>query len=202
MAALTFEQVHQKLSARFPDGVGPAQPPKKDAFCTFTAARLFEIARFMKAEPELAFDHLQDLTATDHPKEGLIRVVYHFYSYTHRHQFCAKVELPRAAPEVDTLESVWKSANWFEREVFDLFGVTFKSHSDLRRIMLPDDWVGHPLRKDYQEAGSYQGISNIRDNPLDLFLTLDRANRPEAPPAPPAAPAAAAAPGTPAKSEA
>ncbi|MHB8873975.1 MAG: NADH-quinone oxidoreductase subunit C [Myxococcaceae bacterium] len=203
MAALTFEQLHQKIAAKFGDAIGPAQPPKKDAFCTFAPAKMVEICRFMKADPELAFDHLQDLTATDHPKENLIRVVYHFYSYTHRHLFVAKAELPRAAPEIDTLEGVWKSANWFEREVFDLFGVTFKGHSDLRRIMLPDDWVGHPLRKDYQEAPDYQGISNIRDNPLDLYLTLDRSNRPAPAPvaAAPAAPATPAAPAAPAKSE-
>ncbi len=203
MAALTFEQIHQKIAAKFGDAIGAAQPPKKDAFCTFAVAKLVEVGRAMKADPDLAFDHLQDVTATDHPKEGLIRVVYHFYSYTHRHGFCAKVELPRAQPEVDTLEGVWKSANWFEREVFDLFGVTFKGHPDLRRIMLPDDWVGFPLRKDYREAGGYQGISNIRDNPLDLYLSLDKACRPEpVAPAEPATPAAPVAPAAPQKGEA
>jgi NADH-quinone oxidoreductase subunit C len=199
MAALTEEQIHQRLSARFGDAIGPLSPPKKDSFCTFAAAKLVEICRFLKSDSELSFDFLEDLTATDHPKLNLIKLVYHFYSYRHRHLFTAKVELPRDNPEVDTVETVWKAANWMEREVFDLFGVRFIGHSDPRRILLPDDWVGHPLRKDYIEAGGYQGISNVRDNPLDLYLSLDRqvkatAEAKAAPPAPEAAPAPNAAP--------
>jgi len=174
MTALTFEQVHQRLTGQFGDVIGPIQPAKKDAFCTFAPARLVEICRFLKSEPDLWFDFLEDLTATDHPKQNLIKVVYHFYSYRHRHLFIAKVEVNRQDPEVDTVESVWKAANWMEREVFDLFGVRFKGHSDLRRVLLPDDWIGSPLRKDYSESGGYRDISNVRDNPLDLYLTMDR----------------------------
>jgi len=197
MAALTSEQIHQKLVGKFGDAVGPMSPPAKDPFCVLKADKLVEIGRHLKSDPELSFDFLEDLTATDHPKENLIRLVIHFYSYKHRHLFVAKVELDRAKPEVDTLENVWKAANWLEREVYDLFGVNFRGHSDMRRIMLPDDWIGTPLRKDYVEAGGYQGISNVRDNPLDLYLNLDREQRapPPAvsPPAPaPTAPAAAA----------
>lgn len=200
MAALTEEQIHQRLATKFGDALGPLSAPKKDRFCTFKADRLVEICRFLKADPELAMDFLQDMTATDHPKEGLIRVVYHFYSYKHRHMFVAKVEVPRAEGcELDTIETVWKAANWMEREIYDLYGVIFRGHSDLRRVLLPDDWVGHPMRKDYVEGGGYHGISNIRDNPLDLYLNLDReiraqqaAQQPPAPP--PAAPAPAAKP--------
>ena len=208
MAALTPEQIHQRLTAKFGEGVGPLSPPKIDPFCTFGAERLIEICRFLKSDPALSFDFLEDLTATDHPKENLIRIVYHFYSYKHRHMFVAKTELDRSRPEVETLEGIWKAANWLEREVFDLFGVGFKGHSDLRRIMLPDDWVGSPLRKDYSEAGGYRDITNIRDNPLDLYLTLDRQVKAEvAKAAAPAlvapAPAPAAAPAAPpAKTEA
>ena len=196
MPALTFEQIHQKLVAKFGDAVGPLSPPKKDPFCVFAAPRLREICRSLKDTPELYFDFLEDLTATDHPKENLIRVVYHFYSYRHRHLFIAKVELDRKDPQVDSLEPLWKAANWMEREVFDLFGVIFKGHPDLRRILMPDDWVGTPLRKDYTEAGGYQGISNVRDNPLDLYLNMDRQVRAEKAAAqPPPAPSTAPAPG-------
>ena len=76
--------------------------------------------------------------------------------------------------KIASLAGVWRSAEWMEREVFDLFGVIFEGHPDLRRVLLPDDWVGHPLRKDYVEAGGYREISNERDNPLDQYLELDR----------------------------
>lgn len=192
MPALLPEQIHQQLSARFGDAIGPLSAPAKDPFCTFKKEKAQEIFAFLKEEPSLAFDFLEDETATDHPKEGLIRVVYHFYSYTHRHMFVAKVELDRKAPEVATAEGVWKAANWMEREIFDLFGVSFTGHSDQRRLLLPPDWVGHPLRKDYSEAGGYRDISNVRDNPLDLFLAVDRQKRPAPPPSAHAAPSAAA----------
>jgi NADH-quinone oxidoreductase subunit C len=193
MAPLTFEQIHQKLSAKFGDAVGPPMPAKIDPWFTIKRERVVEVCRFIKADPELACDFLQDETATDHPKENLIRIVLHFYSYKHRHLFEAKVELPRDNPEMDTLEVVWKAANWMEREIFDLFGVIFKGHSDLRRILLPYDWVGTPLRKDYSEAGGYRDISNIRDNPLDLYLNLDRQIKADNPAPAPAAPAPAPA---------
>jgi NADH-quinone oxidoreductase subunit C len=192
MPALAFEQIHQKLSAKIAEGIGPAQPAKKDAWCAVAPARLIEACRFLKGDPELSFDFLEDLTAVDHPKENLIRVVYHLYSYRHRHSFKFKAELDRAKPRVSTVEGVWKAANWLEREVLDLFGVEFEGHSDPRRIMLPPDWVGHPLRKDYVEQGGYQGITNIRDNPLDLYLQLDQTVKAQTQAsAPPAAPAAA-----------
>ena len=93
-------------------------------------------------------------------------MVYHLYSLVHRHGLVLKAETDRDAPTIATVESVWKAATWLEREIYDLFGVNFAGHSDLRRILLPDDWVGHPLRKDYQEAGGYHGIGNERPDPL------------------------------------
>jgi NADH-quinone oxidoreductase subunit C len=81
-----------------------------------------------------------------------------------------KVDLPREAPSVATMEGVWKAANWLEREVFDLFGVNFIGHSDQRRIMLPEDWVGHPLRKDYVEQEEYDGISTQRAPLVEKLL--------------------------------
>src|SRR5262245_30975742 len=193
MPALTAEQVHQRLAAKFGDAIGPLSAPKKDQHFTIAPGKLLEEARFLKEDPELAIDFLQDLTATDHPKDGVIKVVYHFYSYKHRHLFEAKVHADRSNPELDSLDPVWKAANWMEREVYDLYGVNFRGHPDLRRVLLPDDWVEHPLRKDYSEAGGYQGISNVRDNPLDQYLDLDRMVKASQPP-PPAPPQPAAAP--------
>jgi NADH-quinone oxidoreductase subunit C len=193
---MTTNEIHERLKARFGDD-GPLSEAKADAFCVVKRERIVEICRYLKAEPGLEMNFLEDLTAVDWPKRNVIEVVYHLLSYTHRHGIVLKVETDRAKPVVSTVEGVWKTANWFEREVYDLFGVDFPGHPDLRRIMLPDDWIGHPLRKDYQEAGGYHGISNVRENPLVELKRLDDQKRAEAaakaapppPPAPPAPPA-------------
>jgi NADH-quinone oxidoreductase subunit C len=200
---MTTEQVHDRLKLRFGDDVGPLSEAKADAFAIVKGERLVEIARFLRDEPDLAFDFLEDLTAVDWPKRNVIEVVYHFLSYGQRHALVLKVEADRAAPVVASLDGVWKAANWMEREVYDLFGVTFEGHPDLRRILLPDDWEGWPLRKDYQESGGWHGISNVRENPLVELKRLDDKARAahlaaNPPPPPPPAPAAAAAPATPA----
>jgi NADH-quinone oxidoreductase subunit C len=81
-----------------------------------------------------------------------------------------KVDLPRDTPKIATVENIWKVANWFEREIFDLFGVIFEGHSDLRRILLPEDWEGFPLRKDYIEQEEYDGISTQRAPLVEKLL--------------------------------
>ncbi len=176
---MTTSEIHERLKARFGDDVGPLSEAKVDPFCVVKRERIVEICRFLKSEPGLEFDFLEDETAVDWPKKNVIELVYHLVSYKHRHLFKLKVEADRAAPTVDTVECVWKTANWFEREIYDLFGVDFPGHPDLRRIMLPDDWVGHPLRKDYQEAGGWHGISNVRENPLVELKRLDDAKKAE-----------------------
>jgi NADH-quinone oxidoreductase subunit C len=177
---MTTHEIHERLQARFGDDVGALSEAKVDAFAVVKRERIVEIARFLKTEPGLEMDFLEDLTAIDWPKRNVVEVVYHLLSYRHRHSIVLKVEADRAAPSVPTVECVWKTANWFEREVYDLFGVDFPGHPDLRRIMLPDDWVGHPLRKDYQEAGGFHGISNVRENPLVELRRLDEVKRAEA----------------------
>lgn len=176
---MTTHEIHERLKARFGDDVGPLTEPKIDPFCVVKKERIVEVCRFLKTEPGLELDFLEDETAVDWPKRNVIEVVYHLLSYKLRHALVLKVEADRAAPSVPTVEGVWKTANWFEREIYDLFGVDFPGHPDLRRIMLPDDWVGHPLRKDYQEAGGWHGINNVRENPLVELKRLDDARKAE-----------------------
>jgi NADH-quinone oxidoreductase subunit C len=166
-------EIHAKLAAKFADQVGPLSPANKDAFAVVKAESIVDVCRFCKEDPDLAMDSLMNLSSIDWPKRNQIEVVYHLFSYSKRHTFVLKVQLDRAAPALDSVESVWKSADWLEREQFDLMGVKFEGHPDLRRIMMPDDWVGNPLRKDYKEQGSWHAISTTRESPLDGFVRLD-----------------------------
>ncbi len=119
------------------------------------------------------FDFLQNLTAVDWIKEERIELVYHLWSYARREERVVKIDLPRAQPELPSVADVWRAAEWYEREQFDLFGVAFLGHPDLRRILLPDDWPGHPMRKDYVEASEYRGMATTRPNTLDLLPAWD-----------------------------
>ncbi len=193
---MTTEEIHEKLKTRLGDGLGPLSEPRIDRSCVVQAGRLVEACRWLKAEPGLELDFCQDLTAVDWPKKNVIEVVYHLFSYQHRHGIVLKVEADRSNPVVPSVEGVWKAANFMEREVYDLFGVTFTGHPDLRRILLPDDWVGYPLRKDYQEAGGYHGVPNVRENPLLELRRLDEVRAAERAASNPA-PAAAASPAAP-----
>lgn len=163
---MTQEEVVAQLHAQFGEAVGPLSETKGDRFAVVKADKLVDVCRFAKTTAGLEFDYCQDITALDWPAKQRIEIVLHLYSLSQRHALVLKVELDRDKPVVPTVEGVWKAATWLEREIYDLFGVNFTGHSDMRRILLPDDWVGHPLRKDYQEAGGFHGIDNARPDPL------------------------------------
>jgi NADH-quinone oxidoreductase subunit C len=152
--------IHGRLVARFGEKVAGAGLEAPSPWAVVASGAIAEVAAFCKNEPDLALDNLMCLSAVDYPKENPPRmeVVYHLFSYRHRHTFALKVHLPREAPALPSVERVWGVANWHEREAFDLFGITFTGHSDLRRILLPDDWQGHPLRKDWQDPDFYNGL--------------------------------------------
>jgi NADH-quinone oxidoreductase subunit C len=96
------------------------------------------------------FNILMDVTAVDYlDKDPRFHLVYQLYSFDHRDRICLRVPVSNQAPHLPSVEKVFPGANWYEREVFDLFGISFDNHSDLRRIIMPADWQGHPLRKDY-----------------------------------------------------
>ena len=123
---------------------------------TVTVARenLLRVAGFLRHDPELEFDFLSDLTATDHfPGEPRFAVIYHMLSIRHRHVLRLRTWASGTDPAVASVTGIWPTANWHEREVFDLFGIRFEGHPELTRILLPSDWEGHPLRKDYPTEG-------------------------------------------------
>lgn len=167
---MNAKDIYAKLATQFSGKVSDLKEDVKEPYCLVQSRAIVEVCRFLRDDPDLKFEVLSDLTALDWPKEEKIQVVYHLYSYSHKHQIVLKVDLPRDNPQIATIEGVWKVANWFEREVFDLFGVIFDGHSDLRRIMLPEDWVGFPLRKDYVEQEEYDGISTQRAPLVEKLL--------------------------------
>jgi NADH-quinone oxidoreductase subunit C len=113
------------------------------------ADRLLEIGRVLRDEARFHFDYLSFVTAIDRPDQQQFEVVYHLYSMGLRHEVLLKVRVPRATPRVSSVVGLWQGADWHEREAYDLFGITFERHPDLRRLMMTEDWAGHPLRKDY-----------------------------------------------------
>ncbi|MFZ6011953.1 MAG: NADH-quinone oxidoreductase subunit C [Bacteroidota bacterium] len=105
------------------------------------------------------FDMLSCLTGLDNGLHaGTMEVVYNLYSIPYDHHVMLRVILPRDNPEVDSVSSIWKTADWHEREAFDMYGIKFKDHPDLRRILMPADWDGYPLRKDYKHQEFYRDI--------------------------------------------
>ena len=110
---------------------------------------LVTIAGFLQNDAELSYNFLDSLTGVDYlGRDPRFEVVYHLLSHKHRHRICLKVGLTETNPHVATLTGLWATANWHERETFDMFGITFDGHPSLRRILMPDDWNGYPLRKD------------------------------------------------------
>ncbi|MDB5326916.1 MAG: hypothetical protein JWM57_2485 [Phycisphaerales bacterium] len=117
-----------------------------------------ELATLMKTGKSLAFDWLACLTGMDYAADGKLAIIVDFWSSTHGHRFAVKVFCPRESPHIPTVADLWPAAGWHEREAFDLFGIIFDGHPDPRRILMADDWVGHPLRKDYVFPREVHGI--------------------------------------------
>src|SRR5438045_9604153 len=131
---MTFEEIQQRLAAQFGERIGALAPANKDPFLVIQKADLPEICRFLKTSAETAFDCLMNLSTIDWPKRNQIEVVYHLWSYRRRHAFVLKVQLDRAKPEIASIESLWKSAEWLEREQYDLMGVQSTGPPALRRM--------------------------------------------------------------------
>lgn len=145
----------QKLRQFAPDTLEGVSIFRGDISVQIRANRLRGICEFLRDEPGLAFKYLCDITAVDHyPREPRFETVYHLLSFNANERLRLKARIPGGDPQVDSIVSIWPSAQAFECEIFDLFGIKFAGHPDLRRILLPEDWEGHPLRKDYPVQGS------------------------------------------------
>ena len=157
---MTPQEIADKLTAKFgstPDaGIEAKLDNPVDPYIKISAVHVLEIAKFLRDDDELLFDFLSCLSGVD--LKGKLGAVYQLFSMVKRHKITLKVEVPTETPNIQSVESIWKTANWHEREAFDLYGINFIGHPDLRRILLPYDWEGHPLRKDYQVPEYYNGM--------------------------------------------
>jgi NADH-quinone oxidoreductase subunit C len=140
------------LRARFADSVISAVKFRGEVTVTVRKEDIVGICRFLKEN--LLYNFLTDVTAVDNiGKSPRFMMVYHLNSMPGKERLRLKAPVAEADPTIDSLVPLWKGADWLEREVFDLFGITFNNHPDLRRILMPIDWTGHPLRKDYPLQG-------------------------------------------------
>ncbi len=173
---MTAAEIVALLEERFSGRIRAKNLTAIDPFVVVEPGDLLEVCRFLRDDDRLAFDMLNCISGVDYlepdpkkaPKAGFephVEVVYHLQSFRHRHRFVVKVSLPRwkdgkpgELPEVPSVNPLWRAADWHERETYDLVGVVFTGHPDLTRILLADDWVGHPLRKDYEYPLEYHGI--------------------------------------------
>lgn len=173
---MTASEIVASLESRFGDKIRAKSLDAIDPFVVVEPSALLDVLRYLKDDDRLRFDLLHNISGVDYlemdPKkvakagfEPHLEVVYHLQSFTHRHRFVVKVSLPRwkddkpgQLPEVPSATPLYGSANWHEREVYDLVGVLFLGHPEMTRILLAEDWIGHPLRKDYEYPLEYHGI--------------------------------------------
>ena len=148
------EQILGKLRAKFAEVVSGESEFRGELTVVVPRERIVELCRFLKEDPELQFGLLADLCGLDmYTPENRFAVVYNLYSMERHHRIRLKVFVEEEDPHVSTVTGVWGTANWHERETFDMFGIVFDGHPDLRRMYLPDEFQYHPLRKDFPLMG-------------------------------------------------
>ena len=147
----------ERIQEKFAQEIIEAHAFRGDETAVIRASSLRSVAKFLKETPGLDFNFLMDLTAVDYlffaggriQKECRFEVVYHFFSLKRNHRIRIKVPVDEKNPQVETLSDLWPSANWYEREVWDMFGIRFTNHPNLKRILMYEEFQGHALRKDY-----------------------------------------------------
>lgn len=155
---MTHQEIFDKLKARFNEAILELKSDKPvEPYITVSPDKVIDVCLFLRDDEDMHFDFLNCLSGTDN-NDGTLSSVYHLYSFVKSHKIIIKVTVPKEKPDVATVSGIWIAAEWHEREAFDLIGINFTGHKDLRRILLPYDWDGHPLRKDYEVPEFYQGM--------------------------------------------
>lgn len=144
----------KKLEERFPDSILKVSFFRDEATCVVKKEDILSVSRFLRDDTDLAYDFLSDLSCVDYWKrEPRFEMVYNLYSIRKNKRLRVKAPIPSDHQVIVSVCSVWETANWLERECYDMYGIKFEEHPDLRRILLTEDWEGHPLRKDYPLKG-------------------------------------------------
>jgi len=148
-------EIAEKIKEQFPDEVVEVTSFRDQVSVIVKKDRVVDICRYLHDDPQLDFKYLTDLCGVDYhgKKEPRFEVVYHFYSIRRRQRIRIKAQVPEDDPHIRTVTSLWAGAEWHERECYDMYGIEFRGNPDLRRILMPEDWEGYPLRKDYPIKG-------------------------------------------------
>ena len=141
--------VIERLRAEMSNAISETREFRGQLSVRVNREQIVDVARFLRDDPELSFNFLENLCGVDYlGRTPRFEVVYHLLSHKNRQRVCLKVGVPEEDQSLPSLTGLWPTANWQEREVYDMFGITFMGHPNLYRILMPEDWVGHPLRKD------------------------------------------------------
>ena len=159
---MPIDELKKRLTDKHGSESLSADSSVKDGAFLLKSGSLVDVMRSLRDDE--GFDCLSNLSGVDYKDQGYVQVVYHLYSYKSRESLVLKANADREKCELPSVAPVWNSADWMEREVYDLLGVKFSGHPDLRRILMPEDWVGHPLRKDFVEPEEYHGINTRRES--------------------------------------
>lgn len=156
---LPFDRILSLVAENCAHGGAQADPAMTPQGIRISPADLKQVCWELHRNPSVYFDMLSCITIVDNGAgAGTLDAIYNLYSIPFDQHLAIKVSVPRDGAELDTVEDIWKTANWHEREAYDMFGIRFRGHPDLRRILLPADWDGYPLRKDYNRQEYYRGI--------------------------------------------
>ncbi len=155
---MTPKEIFENLKSKFGEAVIEFKEDKPvDSYIIVSADKIDEICYYLRDLEEFQFDSLSCLSGVDYG-DGKLGVTYHLFSFAKRHKVNLKVIVPADIPDVKTVSEIWQTANWHEREAYDMIGIKFEGHKDLRRILLEEDWEGHPLRKDFQVPEFFHGM--------------------------------------------
>lgn len=156
---MTTEEITKYLNREYEGNLEFTDAETGDSWITVSPSVLWEVAKTLRDDKKLRFNNLMCLSGVHYQKENELGVTYHLHSTINDHKLVMKVRVPEDEPIVPSVESLWKTANWHEREAYDLVGIKFQGHPALLRILTPQDWEGHPLRKDYEQQESYRNVS-------------------------------------------